>query len=75
MRTISGRHAKPSYAPWRNTPRGRFGHSSSFVFGPMDSNERRVIHLTLAEESDLYTESIGEGNARRLRVSLKVAAS
>jgi spoIIIJ-associated protein len=49
--------------------------SSSFVFGPMDSNERRVIHLTLAEESDLYTESIGEGNARRLRVTLKVPAS
>jgi len=41
----------------------------------MDSNERRVIHLTLAEESDLYTESIGEGNARRLRVSLKVPTS
>src|SRR5437763_16451679 len=23
---------------------------SAFVFGPMDGNERRVIHLTLAEE-------------------------
>ena len=49
--------------------------SSPFVFGPMDANERRVIHLTLAEESDLHTESIGEGNARRLRVSPKAAAS
>jgi spoIIIJ-associated protein len=48
--------------------------SSPFVFGPMDSNERRVIHLTLAEESDLHTESIGEGNARRLRVTLKASA-
>jgi len=45
--------------------------SSAFVFGPMESNERRVIHLTLAEEADLHTESIGEGNARRLRVSPK----
>jgi spoIIIJ-associated protein len=45
--------------------------SSSFVFGPMDASERRVIHLTLAEEADLVTESIGEGNARRLRVALK----
>ncbi len=45
--------------------------SSAFVFGPMDSSERRVIHLSLAEEQDLATESIGEGNARRLRVSLK----
>jgi spoIIIJ-associated protein len=45
--------------------------SSAFVFGPMDASERRVIHLTLAEEADLVTESIGEGHARRLRVSLK----
>lgn len=45
--------------------------SSAFVFGPMDASERRVIHLTLAEEADLVTESIGEGNARRLRVTLK----
>jgi spoIIIJ-associated protein len=45
--------------------------SSPFVFGPMDGSERRVIHLSLAEEADLVTESIGEGNARRLRVSLK----
>jgi len=43
--------------------------SSAFVFGPMEANERRVIHLTLADEADLHTESIGEGNARRLRVS------
>lgn len=47
--------------------------SSAFVFGPMESNERRVIHLTLAEEADLHTESIGEGNARRLRVSPKAS--
>jgi len=45
--------------------------SSAFVFGPMDASERRVIHLTLADEADLVTESIGEGHARRLRVSLK----
>jgi len=45
--------------------------SSAFVFGPMDPTERRVIHLSLADEEDLATESIGEGNARRLRVSLK----
>ncbi|HUQ32235.1 MAG TPA: R3H domain-containing nucleic acid-binding protein [Pyrinomonadaceae bacterium] len=42
-----------------------------FTFGPMISNERRVIHLVLAGEDDLYTESIGEGSARRLQVSLK----
>lgn len=45
--------------------------SVPFTFGPMNSNERRVIHTTLAQESDLHTESIGEGAARRLKVSLK----
>jgi len=45
--------------------------SSPFVFGPMDASERRVIHLSLANETDLVTESIGEGHARRLRVALK----
>ncbi|MBD0326017.1 MAG: hypothetical protein ICV68_06290, partial [Pyrinomonadaceae bacterium] len=43
----------------------------AFTFGPMDPSERRVIHLSLAEESDLHTESVGEGAARRLKVSRK----
>jgi spoIIIJ-associated protein len=42
-----------------------------FVFGEMNSNERRIIHLTLAESADLHTESVGEGSDRKLRVSLK----
>lgn len=42
-----------------------------FTFGPMNANERRVIHLTLATEEDLHTESVGEGSARRLKVSNK----
>jgi spoIIIJ-associated protein len=42
-----------------------------FVFGEMNASERRVIHLTLAECEDLYTESVGEGYARKLRVALK----
>lgn len=42
-----------------------------FVFGEMNSSERRIIHLTLAECTDLYTESVGEGSARKLRVALK----
>ena len=49
--------------------------SSAFVFGPMESSERRVIHLSLAAEDDLVTESIGEGNGRRLRVSLKAVSA
>ena len=45
---------------------------AAFTFGPMDASERRVIHLSLAEEADLHTESVGDGAARRLKVSLKV---
>jgi spoIIIJ-associated protein len=42
-----------------------------FVFGEMSSNERRIIHLTLAECEDLFTESVGDGAARKLRVARK----
>ncbi len=42
-----------------------------FVFGEMNSNERRIIHLTLAESADLQTESVGEGSDRKVRVSLR----
>jgi spoIIIJ-associated protein len=42
-----------------------------FTFGPMNPNERRVIHMSLATEEDLHTESVGEGNARRLKVTRK----
>lgn len=42
-----------------------------FTFGAMSANERRVIHLALADEENLQTESVGEGNARRLKVSPK----
>ena len=46
---------------------------AAFVFGEMNSNERRIIHLTLANCEDLYTESVGDGSARKLRVALKSA--
>ena len=49
--------------------------SLPFFFGPMSAAERRIIHLTLAEEADLFTESVGEGNARRLKVSLKTPSN
>jgi spoIIIJ-associated protein len=44
-----------------------------FTFGPMDASERRVIHLALADKEDLQTESVGEGNARRLKVVAKAS--
>jgi spoIIIJ-associated protein len=43
--------------------------STPFTFEPMSANERRIIHLTLADSPDLQTESIGEGSDRRLRVA------
>ncbi len=42
-----------------------------FIFGVLNSTERRVIHLTLQEEGDLITESVGAGRDRRLQVRLK----
>jgi spoIIIJ-associated protein len=42
-----------------------------FTFGVLNSTERRVIHLTLQTETDLITESVGDGRERRLQVRLK----
>jgi len=46
----------------------------AFTFEPMNANERRIIHLTLAESEDLFTESIGEGADRKLRIGPKRAS-
>lgn len=35
-----------------------------YEFGPMSSRERRVLHLALAEQADLKTESSGLGGRR-----------
>ena len=37
----------------------------------MPPNERRIIHMVLAETGDIATESTGEGDQRRVVVSLK----
>jgi spoIIIJ-associated protein len=37
---------------------------SPYQFAPMSSRERRIVHLALREQTDLHTESEGEG-ARR----------
>ncbi len=42
-----------------------------FTFGKLNSTERRVIHLMLQDETDLLTESVGEGRERRLQIRLK----
>ncbi len=42
-----------------------------FTFGVLNSTERRIIHLTLQQEEDLDTQSVGDGRERRLQVRLK----
>ncbi|HZS47834.1 MAG TPA: R3H domain-containing nucleic acid-binding protein [Blastocatellia bacterium] len=44
-------------------------HSRSpFVFEPMGPNERRVIHLALAEDKSVKTESLGDRDDRKVIV-------
>ncbi len=42
-----------------------------FTLEPMLAYERRIIHLALADHSDVTTESIGEGEARRVVIRPK----
>jgi spoIIIJ-associated protein len=39
-----------------------------YEFAPMNSRERRLVHLHLANEADLKTESSGEGSRRMVVV-------
>jgi spoIIIJ-associated protein len=38
---------------------------------PMPPNERRIIHVALREDDNVYTQSTGEGNRRRVRIHPK----
>jgi spoIIIJ-associated protein len=42
-----------------------------FTFGVLNSTERRIIHMTLKQDDDLITESVGDGRDRRLQVRLQ----
>lgn len=44
------------------------GHPMSLE--PMPPNERRIIHITLREDDRVYTESIGEGRRRKVKIFL-----
>jgi spoIIIJ-associated protein len=44
---------------------------SSLRLEPMSAFERRIIHITLADDPDVTTESIGEGDARKVMILLK----
>jgi spoIIIJ-associated protein len=41
----------------------------SVTLEPMPPNERRIVHITLAEDPNVVTVSIGEGEARKVAVT------
>ncbi len=43
----------------------------SIALEAMPPHERRIIHIALSDSKDISTESIGEGDARRVVISLK----
>ena len=43
----------------------------SIALEAMPPNERRIVHIALADSNDISTESIGEGDERRVVISLK----
>jgi len=44
----------------------RTGHS--LTVGPFNAHDRRIIHLTLKEDPSLRTESLGEGELKRVKI-------
>ena len=46
-------------------------NGTPFTFGVLNSTERRIIHTSLQQETDLFTESVGDGRDRRLQVRLQ----
>lgn len=59
-------HAMARFAAEQVRKNGR-----PFTFGILNSTERRIIHMTLQQENDLFTESVGDGRDRRLQVRLQ----
>ncbi len=43
----------------------------SIIIGPFNAHDRRIIHMALKDESSLKTESFGEGEMKKIRISPK----
>jgi spoIIIJ-associated protein len=43
----------------------------SVTMRPMNSHDRRIVHITLEEDPELITESSGDGNLKKIIISLK----
>lgn len=46
-------------------------HGNPITLEPMPASERRLVHLALAEDSELETHSIGDGDDRKVVISPK----
>ena len=44
----------------------RTGHS--LTVGPFNAHDRRIVHLTLKEDPSLKTESLGEGDLKKIKI-------
>ena len=40
----------------------------SLTIGPFSAHDRRIIHITLKEDPSLRTESLGEGEMKRIKI-------
>jgi len=40
----------------------------SQTIGPFNAHERRIIHLTVKEDPSIKTESLGEGDLKKIRI-------
>jgi len=45
---------------------------SAITMEPMPADERRIVHLTLADNPDVTTQSMGEGESRKVVISLRL---
>lgn len=54
----------------RSAERVRFT-KKPLTLSPMSSYDRRIVHLALERESDVESESVGEGRERRLVIKLR----
>jgi len=50
---------------WRMAEQVKVG-GVPFTLEPMPAYERRIIHLALADQPDITTQSVGEGEARKV---------
>ncbi len=41
---------------------------------PMPADERRIVHLALRDYADVFTESVGEGESRKVQIKPRTAA-